>query len=168
MTSLAGIAQWVRLRGEWLREVLPGTPERFPCAATYSNVLRALDAAQVNQVLMQLLTRLEASQRCQDEPSRLLGQRDPQEQGQVALAGKTLRGTQGHVAPDQRKMHQLALSDTKTGVILKEQVTGEKQNELSIVSQLLTPTLIKGRIVSADALHTQCAFCFRVKRWEGD
>jgi len=168
MTSLAGIAQWVRLRGEWLREVLPGTPERFPCAATYSNVVRALDAAQVNQVLMQLLTRLEASQRCEDEPSRLLGHPDRQEQGHVALDGKTLRGMQGHVAPDQRTMHQLALYDTKTGVILKAQVTGEKHNELSIVSQFLTPTLIKGRIVSADALHPQCAFCFRVKRWEGD
>jgi predicted transposase YbfD/YdcC len=168
MTSLAGIAEWVRLRGEWLSEVLPGTPKRFACAATYSHVLRALDAEQVNQVLTQLLTRVEASQHCEEEPSRLLGQPERQEQEHVALDGKTLRGTLGHVAPDQRKMHQLALYETQTGVLLKEQVTGEKQNELSIVSEFLTPVLVKGRIVSADALHTQHAFCFSVKRWEGD
>ena len=66
-----------------------------------------------------------------------------------------------------KKMHQLTLYDTQTGVLLKEQVTGEKQNELSIVSQFLTPVLVKGRIISADAMHTQLAFCFSVTRWEG-
>jgi hypothetical protein len=54
-------------------------------------------------------------------------------------------------------MHQLALYETKTGLLLKEQVTGEKQNELSIVSEFLTPLWVTGRILSADALHTQHA-----------
>jgi hypothetical protein len=44
MTSLAGIAEWVRLRADWLNEVLPNPRETFPCAATYSNVVRAVDA----------------------------------------------------------------------------------------------------------------------------
>ena len=86
----------------------------------------------------------------------------------MALDGKTLRGALGHAAADQQKMHQLTLYDTQTGVLLKEQVTGEKQNELSIVSAFLTPVLVKGRIISADALHTQHAFCFSVTRWDGD
>ena len=83
------------------------------------------------------------------------------------MDGKTLRGTLGHTAADQRKMHQLALSETGSGVILKEQITGEKQNDLSIVSQFLNPTLVKGRILSADARPSQCAFCARVTRWKG-
>jgi predicted transposase YbfD/YdcC len=166
MTTPLAIAQWVRLRAKWLREVLPITRTSFPCAATYSNVLRAVDAEQVNAVLMQALTRVAATQRCGEEPSRLAGQ--AQAEQHVALDGKTLRGTLGHKALDQRKMHQLALYDTQTGVLLKEQVTGEKQNELSIVSAFLTPVLVKGRIISADALHTQHAFCFTVTRWDGD
>src|SRR6266516_6914286 len=117
---------------------------------------------------MQALTRVAATQRCGDEPSRLAGKAEQEQHGHVELDGKTLRGTLGHEAVDQVKMHQLTLYETQTGVILKEQVTGEKQNELSIVSQFLTPLLVKGRILSADALHTQCAFCFQVKRWEGD
>src|SRR5260370_13047629 len=64
-------------------------------------------------------------------------------------------------------MHQLALYETGTGVILKEQITGEKQNDLSIVSQFLTPTLVKGRILSADARPSQHLFSFTVTRWEG-
>ena len=44
MTTPGAIAEWVRLRAGWLRKVLPGTRESFPCAATYSNVLQGLDA----------------------------------------------------------------------------------------------------------------------------
>ncbi len=168
MTTPLAIAEWVRLRAKWLREVLPTTRESFPCAATYSNVLRAVNAEQVNQVLMQALTRVRAAERCGEEPSCLAGQAQREEHVHVVLDGKTLRGTLGHEQPDQKKMHQVALYETKTGLLLKEQVTGEKQNELSIVSQFLTPLWVKGRIISADALHTQHLFCASVTRWEGD
>ena len=167
MTTPLAIAEWVRLRADWLGRVLPTKRSRFPCAATYSNVLRAVDAEQVNALLTQTLTRVRATQRCGDEPSRLVGQAEAEEHVHLALDGKTLRGTLGHEQPDQRPMHQVALYETKTGLLLKEQVTGEKQNELSIVSQFLTPLWVQGRILSADALHTQHAFCTCVRRWGG-
>jgi hypothetical protein len=75
---------------------------------------------------------------------------------------KTLRGTLGHEAADQRKMHQVALYETGTGLVLKEQVVGDKETELSIVSQFLSPVWVKGRIISAEALHTQRTFCAEV------
>lgn len=168
MTSLAGIAEWVRLRALWLNQVLPNGRGSFPCAATYSNVLRAVDAQQVTQVLGDMLTRVGTMRREEEHVRAGAGASEEEVQDQVALDGKTLRGTLGHAAADQKQMHQLTLYDTQTGVLLKEQVTGEKQNELSIVSQFLTPVLVKGRIISADALHTQHAFCFTVTRWDGD
>ena len=64
MTTPRAIAEWVRLRTGWLRKVLPVRRESFPCAATYSNVLQALDAEQVNTVVTQLLTRVGAMKRC--------------------------------------------------------------------------------------------------------
>jgi hypothetical protein len=102
--------------------------------------------------------------RCGNEPSREDKAVEREKHVHVALDGKTRQRTLGHEAADQQKMHQLALYEAQTGVILKEQVTGEKQNELSIVSQFLTPLLVKGRIISADALHTQHAFCLEVTR----
>jgi len=33
-TTLQAIAEWIRLRGSWLQEVLPGVRPTFPCAAT--------------------------------------------------------------------------------------------------------------------------------------
>jgi hypothetical protein len=149
MTTTLAIAEWVRLRAGWLSKVLPGTRKYFPCASTYSKVLRTLDAAQVNEVVTQLLTRARAVKRCGDEPSRLVGQAEREEHVHVALDGKTLRGTLGHEAADQRKMHQLALYETRTGLVLKEQVVGEKENELSIVSQFLSPVWVKGRIIES-------------------
>ena len=155
-TTLQAIAEWIRLRAEWLQEVLPGAGPRFPCAATYSNVLRAVDPAQLNEMLMDLLTRVRARER------------EAGEQQHVALDGKTLRGTQGHLAEDQKKMHQVSLYETQTGIVLKEQIVGDKENELSRIEEFLAPQWIKGRLVSADALHTQQTFCLAVILTGGD
>jgi predicted transposase YbfD/YdcC len=119
-------------------------------------VLRAIDPEQLNHVLMALLTRVRAEKR------------EPGEQQHVALDGKTLRGTQGHLAEDQRKMHQVNLYETQTGVILKEQVVAEKESEQSRVSELLIPLYLKGRLLSADALHTHASVCSSVLAAGGD
>src|ERR1051326_3055258 len=78
--DLTAIAKWVRWRADWLRQVLPGAREQFPCTATYSNVLRAGEAEQVIEMLVSLLTRLEAARRCGSEPSRLHSQPEAREQ----------------------------------------------------------------------------------------
>ena len=124
--------------------------------------------SRVRQVMNDLLRRVGAMKRCADNASREDKPAEREKHVHVALDGKTRQSTLGHTASDQQKMHQVALYETQTGVLLKEQVTGEKQNELSIVAQFLTPLLVQGRIISADALHTQCAFCWQVRRWEGD
>ena len=155
-TTLLGISEWIRLRADWLQEVLPQARSHFPCAATYSNILRTVDAEHLNRVLMDLLTRVRAKQR------------KPKEQQHVALDGKTLRGTQGHMAADQQKMHQVSLYETQTGIVLKEQIVAEKENELSRIEEFLAPQWMQERIVSADALHTQREFCLGVTQAHGD
>jgi hypothetical protein len=169
MRTPAAIAQWMRLRDGWLREQLPGMPARLPCASTYSNVLRSLDSEQVNEVLAQFLVRIAGSSRCGEEPSRLLGQVVPRERyEQVALDGKTLRGTLGHEAADQQPMHQLGLYETGTGVLLTERIVGEKQNERSLLGEFLTPRWLTGRLISADAMFTYDSFCLQVIQAGGD
>ena len=155
-TTLQGFSEWVRLRGRWIQEVLPDTRAQFPCAATYSKVLRSVDPEQVNQLLMELLTRARTARRAKGEHTH------------VVLDGKTLRGTQGHLAEDQGKMHQMNLYEAKTGIILKQRMVAEKAGELTHMQEFLTPTLLKGRIISADALYTQQAFCQEVIASGGD
>jgi len=156
MTTLTAIAEWVRLRADWLHQALPGARAQFPCPATYSNVVRAVEAEEVTQVLASWLTRLEAARRCGTEPSRLLSQPEAREQHlQVALDGKTLRGTLAHTAPDQRSQHVVSLYETQTGIVLAQQAVPDKGNEITLEATLLTPTQVEGRIVTADAMHTR-------------
>ncbi|WP_371873847.1 transposase family protein [Dictyobacter arantiisoli] len=96
-TTLQAISEWIRLRSTWLQQVLPETRATFPCAATHSNVLRGVDQAQVNQVLMDLLTRVRTEKRT------------IKEQMHVVLDRKMLRGTQHHLAEDQKNMHHMHL-----------------------------------------------------------
>src|SRR5213592_3474923 len=63
MTTQAAIAEWVRLRAGWLSQVLPCAHKGFACAATYGNVVRAVDVEQVRQVINDWLSRLGATQR---------------------------------------------------------------------------------------------------------
>ena len=155
-TTLQAITDWIRYRSPWLQQVLPETRATFPCVATYSNVLRSIDPAQVTQVLMDLLTRVRAEKRAEGE------------QMHVILDGKTLRGTQQHLAEDQKKMHHVNLYEAKTGVVLKEHMVAEKEGELTQVKAFLTPLLLQGRIISTDALYTQKVFCQEVIASGGD
>lgn len=155
-TTLQAVTEWVRLRSAWLQKVLPATRAQFPCAATYSTVVRSIDPEQVNQLLMELLTRVRAQKRVEGE------------QQHVVLDGKTLRGTQGHLPTDQKRMHHMNLYEAKTGIVLKERMVAEKAGELTHMKDFLTATLLKGRSISADALYTQKAFCQEVLAGGGD
>lgn len=155
-TTLQAITDWIRYRSDWLQQILPETRATFPCVATYSNVLRSIDPAQVTQLLMDLLTRVRAKTRAEEE------------QAHVVLDGKTLRGTQGHLAEDQKKMHHVNLYEAKTGVVLKEQMVAEKEGEVTQVKAFLTPVLLQGRIISADALYTQRQVCVEVRASGGE
>jgi DDE_Tnp_1-associated len=95
MTTPLAIAEWVRLRADWLHTVLPTRRQSFPCAATSSNVLRAVDAEQGNALLTATLTRVRATERCGEEPSRLMGQAEREEHVHVAASWQDPAGDAG-------------------------------------------------------------------------
>jgi hypothetical protein len=169
MTSLAGVAEWVRLRADWLKVVLPLTRARLPCASTYGNGLRTVEAEEITHRLSDWLTRLDATRRCGTEPSRLLIQPAAREQHrQVILDGKTLRGTLGHGVPDQQSVHLVWLYEAQTGVVLAQPAVPVKSTEIMLEGTLLTPAHVHGRIVTADGMHTQRACCAQITRGGGE
>jgi hypothetical protein len=100
--------------------------------------------------MQECLTRAETSRRCGEEPSRLANQGGREHSAHIAMDGKTMRGTLGHEAANQPSVHLLSLY------------------EISAAPVLVTPELIKGRIYSADAMHTQKNRCRQVIRAQGD
>ena len=54
-----------------------------------------------------------------------------------------------------------------TGTVLWHCNIGEKQNEISALKPLLTASLLKGRIMTLDAMHTQRELCAQVQQGAG-
>lgn len=166
--KLSGVSQWARLRGAWLNEVLHLQRTEWPAASTYTYVLERLDAQEVTRVVQQCLTRAETSRRCGEEPSRLATQAGAEQSAHIAMDGKTMRGTLGHEAPQQEAVHLLSLYEVATGTVLAQRAVQTKENEISAAPELVTPELLKGRIYSADAMHTQKKWCRQVVHAGGD
>lgn len=160
--TVAAVAQWVELRTESLLPLLPTTRRRFPCQATYGNVLRVLEAEEVTRALAGYFERRDREQHQEEQAERT------KEKRHVALDGKTLRGTLGHLDERQQSAHVLSLYETTTGIVLAQRQVGVKQNEISAVEDWLSPALVKGRILTADAMHTQRSYCADVVRFGGD
>jgi hypothetical protein len=115
MTMPVAIAEWARLRADWLSQILPHGHQTFPCASTYSNVLQTLDAEQLRRVLAQLLTRIAATKCCGEEPSRLVGQAEREEHIHVALAARCRTACWGMKPRTRKRCLSLASMKPRPG-----------------------------------------------------
>src|SRR2546428_1811298 len=166
-TELRAAAQWIKLRKGWIIEQLQLTRASVPCAGTYAYALDKIDAHELLTVVAGCLTRWEAAERCENEPSRLAEQGGQQEKQEGAVDGKTMRGTLGHQSATQPSVHVLSVYEVRTGLVLAQRSVVEKENEITAVKDLLDPVYVKDRVWTADAIHTQKAACQRIEQFGG-
>ncbi len=109
-----------------------------PCAATFSNVFRDLDSLAFERAIRNYFS--------------------PVLEGEEAIAvdGKTLRGSKDGDLP---AVHLLSALGQSTCVVFNEQFVSSKTNEIKVIVNLLDGIKIKGKVITADALHTQKGFC---------
>jgi len=163
-TTLSGATEWIRHRADQITQHFGLPRKQMPCQMTYCRILARLDAKLLDDLLAAFFIRWEAEQRCATEPSRLQTKAGHREHAQLAIDGKTLRAT----TKETHAGHLLSCYDVTTGTVLWHCNVGEKQNEISALKPLLTPSLVKGRIVTLDAMHTQRQLCAHIQRGEGD
>jgi len=70
----------------------------------------------------------------------------------LAIDGKTLKGAR---RPDGSQVHLLSAFLHQQGVTVAQREVGEKTNEIPELIPLLAPLDVKGRVVTADSMHTQ-------------
>lgn len=162
-TTLSGATDWVRHRAETIAAHFGLKRKQMPCQMTYCRMLARLDVQRLDELLAAFFIRWEAQQRCGEEPSRLRTPGAHRAHEQLAIDGKALRATSKQAQPT----HLLSCYDVTTGTILWQCNVGEKQNEISALKPLLTPALVKGRILTLDAMHTQRELCHNVHLWGG-
>lgn len=158
-TTIQGIVEWVELRARELRKQLDW-PRRFPSRATYTRALSNCDAEELARVVAAVVRKARAEERSQTETAAT-------SLTQVAVDGKTLRGTQGHRQEHQPAVHVLSWYEPQTGLVLAHRAVPAKRNEISTLADWLSPSLVKDRIFTADALHTQRACCADIVRFGG-
>ena len=165
-TTVNGIVDWVKERQGWLQYQLHW-PRRFPTNSTYSEALARCDAEQIVTVIAHVLLKARAVRQCETEPSGIQAEQHEEALTHVAMDGKTLRGTLGHQSEGQPSVHLLSLYECHSGIVLTHRAVKSKENEISAAAALVHPALVKGRIVSTDAMHTQKKWCACVHVYDG-
>src|SRR5437899_5286889 len=109
-TTIHGALEWVNLRVHLLKKQLDW-PRRFPSNATVTRALARCDAEQLVQVVAAVLLTARAEGKEQKEIGAF-----PLKQ--VAMDGKTLRGTLGHRQEHHPGVHVVSWYEPETGLVL--------------------------------------------------
>jgi len=80
--------------------------------------------------------------------------------------GKTVRGTRQ--AGEMRGEHLLSIYDIQEGKVLVQMEVDSKENEIVVAPQALEKVNLTGKIISADAMHTQRGFSAQIVDDGGD
>jgi hypothetical protein len=97
-----------------------------------------------------------AVEQCGNEPSRLVAQKELGEEQLIhtAVDGKILRGTLKYERENQPPVHLLSFYECESGIVLDQFPVPKENNEKSACKAILHPLLVKGRILSADAIFS--------------
>jgi len=137
--NFASIAEWsTRLSQQELKRLrarfnLKSKRFEYPSEPTIRRALQCTDVEAVELLLGQWL--LKAAPKDDD----------------VAIDGKTVRGASRHGS----KVHLLSAFLHNQGVTVNQVAVPETTNEITMVKDLLDPLEISGKVVTADAMHTQ-------------
>ncbi|GAC1436505.1 MAG: ISAs1 family transposase [Ktedonobacteraceae bacterium] len=159
-TKLDGIIDWINERQQEIKKLL-NWPKRFPVNKTYTDALANCDHHEVARTIAQVLVK-----------ARAVKPRDEKELNddqliQTAVDGKVLRGTLKHGRDDQPSVHLLSFYECESGIVLDQFVVNKKKNEESACKAILHPLLVKGRIISADAIFSCRDWCAVVHAYDG-
>jgi len=149
-TTLRAIARWAKkLTLEQLAELgVPKERGRAPSQTAMHDLFDKLPVQQVEDALGAWIK----SQLGQDAPI------------QIALDGKTLRGSAGAGYP---ALHLLAAFCVNVQGVLREEAVADKANEITAAKAMLGRLPLKGVIVTGDAMFCQKEFCRRITEESG-
>lgn len=122
----------------------------IPSRATLGRILSLIDGKAVGEIM-----------------AGLLRERLGTAGAVVAVDGKVIRSTIEEGRP-YTGLQILTAYVTESGVILGQEVIHEKTNEIPIFQQMLEYLDIKGKTITADAMHCQRETCRKVVEKNGD
>lgn len=142
------ISEFGRAREPWLKTFL-SLPNGIPSHDTFGRVFAILDP--------------DAFERCFTEWVRSL---HPEAgRGVIALDGKSVRRSH---APGAKPLHLVSAFAVESGIILGQRKVDGKSNEITAIPELLQTLLLRGAIVTIDAMGTQGWIVRKIVEHKGD
>ena len=142
--TFVDVAEWARYKEAWLRRFLR-LENGLPSHDTLNRLFRLLDPKAFESVFQAWV-------------GDVLGTF-----GQVAIDGKSLRGTRRKSA-----VHMVSAFATELGVVLAQQGVTDKGNELEAIPELLKALELRGCLVSLGALGCQREIAAQILAREAD
>jgi predicted transposase YbfD/YdcC len=152
--TIAGCNDWqqietfARARSAWLKKFL-ALPGGVPSHDTLERVFDRLDPKQFQACFRDWMHALHEA----------LGL------SQIAIDGKTLRGSGGH---GHKALHLVSAWATANGLSLGQVAVAEKSNEITAIPELLGLLDLKGAFVTIDAMGCQKAIATKIVEGKGN
>jgi transposase DDE domain len=83
----------------------------------------------------------------------------------ICIDGKTMRGSS---SKEHKAQHIVSAWSDTDGICLGQKTVEEKTNEITAIPQLLNTIMIKGTVVTIDAMGTQTAIAEKIKEKRAD
>jgi predicted transposase YbfD/YdcC len=153
---LCGANDWVagetfgHAKAAWLRTFLP-LPGGIPSHDTFGRVFARLDPAELQRGFLAWV-------------QAVVGELPPQV---VAVDGKTLRRS-ADSARGQGALHLVSAWATASGLVLGQEATDVKSNEITAIPHLLRLLALEGCVITIDAMGCQRAIAAQVQEQGAD
>lgn len=134
---------------EYLRNFYP-YPNGIPCKNTFARVFAALNPDSFKKCFIHWVHTLQTVLK-----------------EVIAIDGKSLRGS-FDTASDQSPIHMVSAFATSARLVLGQEKTNEKSNEITAIPKLLKLLDIRGCIISIDAMGAQKAIAEQIREQGGD
>ena len=141
------IAEWGRSRSRDELKQLGFKRGISPCAMTLLILFKRMDSLAFENALREYFSPILTNEEV------------------IAVDGKTLIGSRDGKIP---AVHLLSALGQSTCVVFNEYFVSHKTNEIKVIVPLLDELKINGKVITADALHTQKGFCEYVVDHGGD
>lgn len=142
------IADWAKNHADELMKILKLKRNWMPHHNTYRRVFQDVISEAEFKTMME-------SYHQQEESGEVLG-----------MDGKALRGTR--IPGQERSDYVLSIYDGQNQRVLAQETIEEKENEIVAAPKVLERVKLAGKIVTADAMHTQRAISAYIVEQNGD
>ena len=123
---------------------------KIPSKSTFCRILRMIDAKEVGEIVI-----------------RIMKERVDTTGEIIAIDGKTIRST-GIKGKPGTALQILTAYETEAGIVLGQEKIHKKTNEIPVFQEMLNYLNIKGKIITADAMHCQKETCRKIIEKKGN